>query len=233
MQIPNPSPLPRISWRSIGADLLQQLNLERGIGYTIRQLIAAPEAAMREYLFENRRRFIKPFPFLLLTVGIATFMSVRYLPVGDALLAEMKKDGDFAQIPESARPVLEWVAMATKKYFNLLYMSTLPGVTLATYWVFRKSRLMLPEHLVINVYLFCLQTLIYLPFIPFATAYPWTAFLQAGLILGYLFYAYLRIFEQPLWPGLWRVFLVQLIAQVFYAVVVSLLASLAWYFFNR
>ena len=54
--------------------------------------------------------------------------------------------------------------------------------------------------------------------------------LSAVLSFGYLVYALIRIFDQPLWPGVGRGLLVLLLSQLFYALAVALLAGFAWIF---
>lgn len=232
MKIPESSGLPRISWRSIAGDILEQLNLERGLGYTIRQLILRPRQAMQEYLFEDRRRMMKPFPLLLLTVGVATYLSMQFLLMGEDLATELQKDPDLEKVPQRLLPLINWLTIATKQYFNLFYMSTLPATALATYWIFGGG-LHLAEHLVINIYLFCIQTLAYLLFVPFLLSAPWLGIPQLLLTWGYVLYAYNQIFDQPLWSGIGRGLLVQLVGQAVYLVMVVMLAGIAWLVYFR
>lgn len=227
MRIPETPEVQRITWRRIAGEVLQQINLERGLGYTVRQLLLMPGAAMREYLFVDRRRMMKPFPFLLLTVGVATFLTLRTLPMGEELLAELRKDPDLAAIPQSLIPLVEWLTLATKQYFNLIYMSTLPAAALATYFVYRKAKLYLTEHLVINVYIFSIQTIFYLFFIPFITRSEVAGILNALLPWAYTVYALIRIFDQPLWAGIGRGLVVLVLTQLFYVVVIGVLAGVA------
>lgn len=203
----------RITMKGIFAILLEQFHLERGIGYTIKRLLTRPRAAIEEYLYEDRKRMIQPFRFVLLTAAIATFISYYFLPLGDELLKELQQDPEWERIPAFLKPTIEYTAIITNKYFNLLFMSSIPFVSLASYWVFNKANFNFAEHLVLNCYLFCIQTIFYIFTIPFMQGHAWVAYLQAILVAGYTLFAYLLIFRQKFWMGLWKVLLVWLIAQ--------------------
>jgi len=69
--------IPRITWKSLAEHILEQLNLERGLGYTIKALLLKPRPALCEYLFEDRRRMVKPLGFLFCVLGDLPSFSTR------------------------------------------------------------------------------------------------------------------------------------------------------------
>jgi hypothetical protein len=223
-----PSDAPsRITMRSIFNILLEQFHLEKGIGYTIKRWVLSPRQAAEEYLLEDRKRMIKPFRFVLLTVAIATFLSFQFMPIGEDLVAEMKADPNWAQIPDFLKPFIEQSSIITKKYFNLLFLSSIPFVSLASYWIFKEIQYNYAEHLVINSYLFSIQTIVYIFTIPFMTDHAWIAVSQALIIAGYTLYAYIKIFKQPFFAGLGKSILVWLLSQVMAAIASVLILGIS------
>lgn len=194
MQIPEHPNIERISFRGILDDLLGILNLERGIPYTIKRLITDPQGAVREYLFEDRRRMAKPIPFLVLLVALAAYVSFRFLPIEGDVLEEVRRSPGSASIPPLILRTLELYLRAIQQYFNLTYMSAIPFQALATWLLYRHLHLNYMEHLVINVYIFCIQTILYIVAIPLTIKFAPIAILQAVLSVGYFLFALRRIF---------------------------------------
>lgn len=216
-------PIERITLKTIQTTLLEQFHLEKGIGYTIKQLLFQPRAAIQEYLYEDRLRMIKPSRFVLLTVAIATFISYQFLPLGDELLKELHNDPQYDQIPELFRPGIDQLAIWMKKYFNLVFMSSLPLTSLASFWVFKEANYNYAEHLVLNSYLFCIQTILYILSTPFITNFEWIAYLQAILTIFYFFYFFTQVFQLSFWNGIGKSVLVGIISQVLLAIILLLL----------
>lgn len=70
-----PSNLKRIDGHYIVHEIEHVLHFERGILYTIRELITKPGQNIRNYLSENRSRLVKPIIFIILTSLIYTIIS--------------------------------------------------------------------------------------------------------------------------------------------------------------
>lgn len=162
-------PLKRITLRHLSGELLKLANLEKGFGYTVRQFVARPGHAAREYLYQDRSRMMKPFPMLALVATIATFLSLRLLLLGAPLWQSLKAEGIGSRLPLAVQEALHLVTIGMQKYFNIAFMLSLPGQSVGTFLLFRKTGYNLVEHLVINTYLFAVQTLIYILFLPFIT----------------------------------------------------------------
>jgi hypothetical protein len=146
----------RISSKTIGASLLSILNLERGIFYTIWELIKNPGAAMRRYLFTDRRGFIEPMKFLVVTIPIYLFISFTFFP--DSGFFAGFENGLAGNEGETANPEKQALARNLinifKEYANLLLLITVPLAAIFTRILFRKYRLNFGEHLVINAFLY-------------------------------------------------------------------------------
>jgi len=213
MQPPKHPQLPRISPRYVGEQILKALNLEKGLGYTVRLLALRPGAAMQEFLFEDRSRMMKPIPMVLLMVAVTTFLSFQYLEINQDWESLTRLDPGLKELPEAAQRWLQTLFGLTQQYFNLLLISNIPFFSLGTFLIFQKSGLNYAEHLVINAYVYCMQTLIFLPAIFFISHWRGLTILFAGLMFAYTLFAYLRIFEQPLGRGLLRILAAFLISQ--------------------
>jgi hypothetical protein len=59
--------LQRIDGRYILNEIQRVLNLEKGILYTIRELLLRPGANVRHFIAENRNRLVKPILFIIVT----------------------------------------------------------------------------------------------------------------------------------------------------------------------
>lgn len=177
------------------ADVLGVLNLEKGILYTIRRLLADPQGAIREYLFEDRRHMARPLPLLVLLVALAAYVSFRFLPIQGDLLEKLRNAPGTASLPPLIMRTLGLYLNAIQQFFNLTYVSTIPFQALATWLLYRNLRLHYMEHLVINVYIFCIQTLAFIIFIPLFSRFPSLVLIPiASFSIGYLLYALRRIF---------------------------------------
>lgn len=62
-----PVDLKRINGQYIVHEISQVLNFEKGILYTVRELLMRPGESMRRFITENRSRLIKPIIFIIVT----------------------------------------------------------------------------------------------------------------------------------------------------------------------
>lgn len=70
-----PTSLKRIDGKYIIHEIEHVLHFERGILYTVRELVTNPGQNIRNYLSENRSRLVKPVIFIILTSLIYTLIS--------------------------------------------------------------------------------------------------------------------------------------------------------------
>jgi hypothetical protein len=213
--LPTNPQIERITLRSIAGQVLEQLNLERGLGYTIKLLALDPGKAIREFLFEDRGRMIRPLPFLLLTVGVATYLSLQFLPLNQDMIARLHSDPGWNDTPDWLKPVVEMLIVGLQKYFNLMYMASLPFMTVSTFIIFNPYRLNFAEHLVLNIYLFCMQTLIYILTFPILASLNFLALLQTVFFTIYTVYFFKKVFNLSWRQGIIRSLLVYLLGQLF------------------
>ncbi len=70
-----PAALKRIDGHYIAHEIEHVLHFERGILYTIRELITTPGKNIRHYISENRSRLVKPIIFIIITSLIYSIIS--------------------------------------------------------------------------------------------------------------------------------------------------------------
>jgi len=229
MQVPDQITEKRISFKSLAGAILEQLSLERGLLFTIKAMTFQPGESLKSYLFTDRKRYTKPLTLLLLVVAIATFISVRTLPVNTGLEL-IENDPQFKQFPEFLQELLSFLPELTSKYFNILFMINIPALALGTYVLFGSSKLNLAEHFVVNIYLFSIQTIIFILFIPLSLVSDFLLLLMAFFMFIYTIYAYMKIFEENLISSLFKSLGVYFIGQLFSSLLFGLLILVLYLF---
>jgi len=69
----------RITWSLIGSDLLDILNFEKGVFYTIKGLFLTPKATIDDYLYGNRSQHANPLRFLIFSTALVTILSFYFV----------------------------------------------------------------------------------------------------------------------------------------------------------
>lgn len=70
---------PRVSVQHMMSATLSILNFDRGILYTLREMLLRPGRAMRRYLEADRSKFVHPLRFLFLSAAISAFISTQFV----------------------------------------------------------------------------------------------------------------------------------------------------------
>ena len=71
--------LKRITFKGLMGFILSVLNFERGILFTIKELILRPKVVIEEYLKKDRKKLINPIRFLVFSTAIATFLNITLI----------------------------------------------------------------------------------------------------------------------------------------------------------
>lgn len=78
----NLATLERIDSRYVSQQIQVLFNVEKGFLYTIKELLMRPGSTIKEFLFEDRNKHVKPFVFLIFTSIIFTlityFLNIEY-----------------------------------------------------------------------------------------------------------------------------------------------------------
>lgn len=147
-----PAIIKRIDGHYIMHEIEHVLHFERGILYTIRELITKPGQNIRNYLSENRSRLVKPIIFIILTSLIYSLtVSIFHIEEG-----YFKFEGDETKSITQFK-ITKWI-QSHYGYANLIM-----GVFIA-FWVklfFKKHKLNLFEILILLCFVMGMGMLIF------------------------------------------------------------------------
>ncbi len=147
-----PTSLKRIDGHYIIHEIEHVLHFERGILYTIRELITNPGQNIRNYLSENRSRLVKPIIFIILTSLIYS-LTVSIFQIEDGYV---KFEGDKAQSSTHFK-ITQWI-QSHYGYANLIM-----GIFIA-FWLklfFKKHKLNLFEIFILLCFVMGMGMLIF------------------------------------------------------------------------
>jgi hypothetical protein len=128
-------------------------HVDNGILFTIRELFTRPGHSIREFINGKRVGYFSFVTLLLLILGISHFL------------------GEYAQVkisglmPDSSRGIMDEFEEFTKKYPKLMLLITVPFYSIFSFLWFRKSKLNLTEHFVLNSYKTIAESIIGLLFV--------------------------------------------------------------------
>jgi len=145
----NPLTLTRINGKYIIKEIGSVLNFDKGILYTIRELIFRPGISIRKFIQEDRNRLVKPIIFLILCSIIYT-LAQHFLHFEDGYLSA--ETGNSAVIK-----ILEWI-QSNYGYANI-FMGFFIG--LWTKILFRKSGFNFYEILILIFFTMGIDMLFY------------------------------------------------------------------------
>ena len=190
----------RITFKSVFVAILGLFNLEKGFFYTLWELTVRPGKAIKGYLLEDRTKLSKPFGFLFLAIALATYLSITYV-----FTDEVMANSYVADQQSRHKATQEWMKPIMKyfmDYFNLYLLTTVPFFSFFSYLFFKKPRLYLAEHFVINSYVFAYQTFFYVLMVPLFIIDVDTYNLIYILIsIVYAIYVYTKIFDYETFEG--------------------------------
>jgi hypothetical protein len=159
-----PTPVHRIDWHFLGHELEHSvLHMDRGILYSLKQLMLRPGTLLRDYIEGRRGNQVKPL--LLITMMAAAVLLLNRLVTGggmidagasDVMLGGQALPADLVPLMAAYHAVSAWV----DAHFAAFTLMLLPIEALVFWGVFhRYSRLNYPEWLVI-ITLLTVQTFV-------------------------------------------------------------------------
>ena len=228
----------RFNLRTIFQSILDNFNVNKGFIKTYRLLTTQPGQSIRNFLLGDRNLLTKPFQLLVVSTAIVAFFTIKLLPSDEFVrgfeegynqtahelpLSMEEKEKNQEKIKELNAKISDML----NRYFNLLILLSIPFLSLATYWFFKKCGYNYAEHIVFNSYILSYQNLIYLLLMPLTFGisihFNWLYFLIA---YGYFFYVCIRFFELKFWLATGRAFLSLLVGTFMYVLAFSVVVSL-------
>jgi hypothetical protein len=212
-----PTPAHRIDWHFLGHELEHSvLHMDRGIFYSLKNLMLRPGRFIRDYIEGRRARQVKPLLLLMIMAAAIVFLA-KYFLEGDLIGSAMSVGGTGAARSANA-------FAAVKNWMNANYavatLLLLPFEAAAFRLAFhRVGHLNYPEWLVIATFL-TVQTFVVMLFLtPFQHAYPQAQIWGLSLAIVYNIFSLVLFFkEYPRWKAVLRSLLGFGIFMVFNAV---------------
>lgn len=148
----------RFSLLNVGSSILELLNLEYGLLYTVKEFLIRPAESMRSYLGMGRLQYFSPFRLLLLSTAVL-LIAFQWMDIGEEFQKgfQVGASGSMEQIedPSKAQAALELsqkVFGLIQEYFNILIWLYIPVLSFFTWLVNRKAGLNFAEHIVFNTW---------------------------------------------------------------------------------
>lgn len=141
------SELKRIDKEYLYYEIRSLLNLEKGLFLTIRNLLVKPGKSVREFIFKNRKKYVKPIIFLIFTSLIFSLL-INSLEINLSFFNIDKVQGLKGKI--RSKEIGDW----TQK--NIGYSQLIMGVFIG-FWIklfFKKSNHNIYEILILLSFIF-------------------------------------------------------------------------------
>lgn len=211
----------RITFQKIGRSILQVLNLERGLFYTILVLLTKPGTAIETYLKKDRTKLVEPVRFSLVVLAITTivFLSFNGQDYIDGFLEGITDNKEIEKVTVFIN--------VFKKYCNLFLIFILPIIAAFSYSSFKKSGYNGAEHLVINAYVFSFQSLIFISLTLLSSLFPnyrkyGIEIVQTIILLAtfYQILIYYQIFKEHIIKVIFKSLLIIILALFLYFILI-------------
>lgn len=146
------------------------LHTNKGLFYTLKNLIKNPGKTAREYIDGNRIHHYKPLLLVFVLSGISAFFSYKILHLDVITMEGMSNSNLNPAMKNSVNSNFMKEYMATiKTYSSFIMLALVPIFALTTKIAFRKWGNNYYEHVVMNCFILSLYTLItillYIPFL--------------------------------------------------------------------
>lgn len=156
------------------------MNFDKGILFTIKELFTRPGLAIKDFIKGKRVNYFKPISFLILVVGIYSFIFLYFNIDVTNLSAQVDTE-------DVSYKLAEWMT----NHFAFVSVMAIPVVAFSTFLAFRKKGYNYMEHIVINTYLSGLGVMIailLLPVVMFVPReYQWATSSSVRFIVGGVF----------------------------------------------
>ncbi len=214
----------RFSFKTIMSELLDFLQLNKGLIYTIKQLTIAPGETLRGYLQTDRERLTGPAKFFILTVGLfyLVFFQFAHSPGVEGDLDQMEAEGNEDFVTYFQVYFLDqlsiWSALAI---FLFALLSRL---------FYRKHDLYYTEHFIIHAYINAQMAFYKLVLLPFILLIGDTGYNALEIIITLIFYVYVlhHFFREKIIHSLWKSLLIMILGYTLFFIAVGVF----WFLFG-
>lgn len=202
-------------------------HVDRGILYTIKELITRPGESIREYLSGKRITHFKPFSFILILGTIYGFICFFLKVYPENSFAYLQTD---AAANNYSQLVFDWMY----GHYSFVMLAFIPFYALASYIVFKKSGYNFVEFLVISSYIVGMQILILILTYPiyYFTLSVWVVMLIFLFCYLYHFWVYIQLFGKDSRINTVCKTLVSMVLSFLFVVIASFLVTFGLIFIN-
>ena len=164
-------------------------HVDKGIFYTLRELLLRPGATVLGYLRGQRARHFAPLSLLLLVTGVATFLAAKMHI--STLASSLNKD-----VSAEMRTAQEGGSELMLRYMSWIYVAMIPLIGWVVRRALRRSGINLAEAFVAALYITAagnLLTLLFMPlyyFVHTGAQYARVSFCTSLLFVAYQSWAY-------------------------------------------
>lgn len=114
-------------------------HMDSGFLRLIRELTVRPVRVMREYLAGRHKTYFSAMQYLVLTMGLSAFLTVKFRLLMPAAGTTNEASVSFSEF--------------TTRFFNVIMFLAVPIQALFSRWLFGKAGYNYAEHLVVNAFL--------------------------------------------------------------------------------
>lgn len=188
----------RINWKylvnSVSESILQ---INKGFLYTAKALLLHPKKSLVDFFVGKRKRFFKPFAFLIVS---ATILLISTKIIGNETFVDDFVSG-FKEGAENHPK--EKINAKSIDFFlenqTYVFLLIVPLFSIASFLSFRKSKYNFSEHLILNLFITGEQLLIYTLFSFITNRESAMTLLPLGLGFIYNLWVYNTLFSQINW----------------------------------
>jgi hypothetical protein len=219
----------KLNYREFILDSLNAFNFEKGLLYTFKELTLRPGVTIREYIKGKRQYHYGPLQYLLITLAIATALSLFFKISLEPITNDLNKVAEFT----FKNSVISFFLVFFNKYLEVSLLGVIPFISFYSKRIYRLSRLNYTEHLVLNLYIFGHIVAIYIILTPLNTLSNGLFFLAFFICaIPYLIWSYYRFFFIGI-KGIFRTIYILIISYIVYAVFIIILLLIYCIITNR
>lgn len=118
-------------------------NLERGIIFTLLELLKNPGNVVRAFVSGNRLQYFNPFRLMLVAATLAVLT--------ESITGTIESVG-VLKIEGEEHAINQVISDYLRNNMNLIILGTVPFLSIGSYFAFKRHRWNFAEHLVVNAY---------------------------------------------------------------------------------
>ncbi|MGB3180803.1 MAG: hypothetical protein WBB45_05405 [Cyclobacteriaceae bacterium] len=223
----------RIDRKYLADSVLSAFYLEKGLLFTIRQLLLRPGKGLYEFLFTAKRSlYTKPLGFLILSSSIAAIIAFSFSDFQDNFISGFNEEvstgaseervekidsqdieiaegsqGSKADKQKVVKKNVELITGFYSQHFNLFLILFVPFCAVFCYLLLRKDKWFFTEHLVSNAYLVSIQNIISIPFFLLTDYSLYIIWVYTFTVVAYQVFFYNRVYRSAKgFTGMLRIF---------------------------